>query len=108
MKQFQITYKNDEALLRELDNIDRWRGENTSFTTLCRIYSDDMELSHIKHVCDILDEKMPDALYLGCTSHANILDGALAKESIVLSCTIFEYESTKLKLLQFPFSEETP
>ena len=106
MKQFQITYKDDEDLRNKLEEIDQWRGANTSFTTLFRIYSDDMNLEHIKHVCGILDEKMPDALYLGCTSHANILDGALAKEHIILSCTIFECETTQVQLLQFPFSEE--
>ena len=106
MKQFQITYQSDKDFLKELEEIDRWRSANTSFTTLFRIYSDDMNLDHIKHVCDILDEKMPDALYLGCTSHANILDGALAQAHIILSCTIFEYETTHVQLLQFPFYEE--
>ena len=106
MKQFQIAYTNDGALREGLEEIRQWRGANTPFATLFRIYSDDMNLAHIKHVCDILDEEMPDALYLGCTSHANILDGALAKAEIILSCTIFEYATTQVKLLQFPFSEE--
>ena len=106
MKQFQIAYQGDEALRKNLEEINGWRGANASFATLFRIYSDDMSLEHIGHVCDILDEEMPDALYLGCTSHANILDGALSEARIILSCTIFEYETTQVKLLQFPFTEE--
>ena len=106
MKQFQITYQSDEALREKLEEINQWRGANASFAALFRIYSDDMNLEHISHVCDILDETMPDALYLGCTSHANILDGALSDAHIVLSCTIFEYETTQVHILQFPFSEE--
>ena len=106
MKQFQIAYKNDEALRKELVAIKRWCAENTSYTTLFRIYSADMDLDHIKHVCDILDEDMPEALYLGCTSHANLLDGALSKAEIILSCTVFEYETTQVKVLQLPFLEE--
>lgn len=96
MKQFQIAYRNDESFQQELDQIQQWRGANASYTTLFRIYSDDMDLAHIKHVCDILDEKVPDALYLGCTSHANILDGALAKTNIIVTCTIYEYETTQV------------
>ena len=106
MKQFQMVYQSDETFRKELEAITQWRGANPSFVALFRIYSDDMNLEHIRHVCDILDAEMPDALYLGCTSHANILDGALAKAHIILSCTVFEYETTQVRLLQFPFSEE--
>lgn len=106
MKQFQIAYKNDESLHNELEAIKQWRSENASYTTLFRIYSNDMNLEHIEHVCDILDESMPDAQYLGCTTHANLLDGALSKSGIILSCTVFEYETTQVKVLQLPFLEE--
>ena len=107
MKQFQIIYKNDEDFFNELETIKQWCDTNPSYTTLFRIYSEDMEFDHIKHVCDILDEKMPDALYLGCTTNANILDGAFtANSEIIMTCTIFEYETTQVKLLQFPFLEE--
>ena len=106
MKQFQIAYSTDEALRGELDAIGQWKAEHPSYATLFRIYSDDMNLDHIRHVCDILDERMPDAQYLGCTSHANIQDGVLTTASIVMSCTVFEYETTQVKLLQMPFKEE--
>ena len=107
MKQFQIMYENDWVFCEELEKINQWRSENAAYATLFRIYSDDMNLEHIKHVCDILDEKMPDAYYLGCTSNANIMEGALTSAHIILSCTVFEYETTQLKVLQFPFREAT-
>ena len=106
MKQFQFAYEGDEHFQQQLAEIRGWRDANPSYATLFRIYSDDMELDHIRHVCDILDEAMPDALYMGATTHANIMNGALAEASIILSCTVFEYETTQMKLLQFPFSEE--
>ena len=105
MKQFQIAYEDDETLLKELDEIRQWQAANPSYATLFRIYSDDMELSRIKHVCDILDEQMPQAQYLGCTTNANILNGAWEKTHIVLSCTVFEYETTQIKVLQLPLLE---
>ena len=106
MKQFQITYENDETLITKLEEINQWCSTNSAYTTIFRLYSQDMNLDHIRHICDILDERMPEALYLGCTANANILDGALAEAEIILTCTIFEYESTKAEILQFPFLEE--
>lgn len=106
MKQFQIEYKNDELFLEELEKISKWRDSNPSYTTVFRIYSEDIDVEHIGHVCDILDEKMPDALYLGCSSTANIFHGALTEAKIMLTCTIFEYETTQVKLVQIPYGDE--
>ena len=106
MKQFQIAYQNDEAFNRELDAIKQWCDKNPSYTTVFRIYSASLDLDRIRHVCDILDEQMPDALYLGSTSNGNILSGALTKSEVILTCTVFESPTTQAKLLQIPFSEE--
>ena len=107
MKQFQIAYRDDASLIKELAEIDRWRNSHPSYTTLFRIYSDDMDLAHIQHVCNLLDRHMPDAQYLGCTSHANLMNGALTKDRIILSCTVFEYETTQVSLMQLPFDQGT-
>ena len=106
MKQFQIPYKDDEGFLEKLQEIKQWRTSHSAYVTIFRIYSEDMELEHIQSICDCLDNEMPDALYLGCTTNANIMDGALSDAKIILTCTIFEYETTQAKILQFPFSEE--
>ena len=106
MKQFQILYKDDEGFLEKLKEIKQWQTANPAYVTLFRIYSEDMDLEHIRHICDCLDDEMPDALYLGCTTNANIMDGVLSDSRIILTCTIFEYETTQAKILQLPFTEE--
>lgn len=106
MKQFQILYKDEERFLEKLTEIKKWRDSHPAYVTIFRIYSEDMELEHIRHICDCLNDEMPDALYLGCTANANIMDGALSDTKIILTCTIFEYETTRAKILQLPFSEE--
>ena len=106
MKQFQITYNSDETFIKKLEEIDQWCNTDLTYTTIFRIYSQDMNLNHICHICDILDDRMPEALYLGCTANANILDGTLVDAEAILICTVFEYETTKVDILQFPFSEE--
>lgn len=106
MKQFQIHYKDDEGFLEKLKEIKQWRDSHSGYVTIFRIYSEDMEIEHIRHICDCLDNEMPDALYLGCTTNANIMDGVLSDTKIILTCTIFEYETTQAQILQLPFSEE--
>lgn len=106
MKQFQIAYTDDKAFCRQIDEINSWCGANPAYTKLFRIYSEDMEPEHIQHICDLLDEHMPEALYLGCTTNANIMNAALADAKILLTCTVFEYETTQAAILQFPFLEE--
>ena len=106
MKQFHLTFENDENFLNKLNEIKQWCESHAAYRVVFRIYSQDMEKEHIAHVCDLLDENMPDALYLGCTSNANILDGALTEAEIMLTCTVFEDQSTQVKLLQYPFTEE--
>lgn len=106
MKQFKIPYKDDNGLLEKLAEIRQWKESHASYTTIFRIYSDDMERGHIRHICECLDRGMPDALYLGCTTNANITDGVLTDTRIILLCTVFECETTKAKILQFPFLED--
>ena len=106
MKQFQFTYTDDESFLRELEKIEQWRKSNTAFITLWRIYSIETDAERIEHIRDILHQKMPDAKYLGCSTGGNISAGALASSDTILTCTVFEYETTRVELLQLPFTEE--
>ena len=107
MKEFQIEYKNDKAFIKELEEINKWRASKPTYATVFHIYSSDMNLDHIRHVCDIIDDKMPDAQYMGCTTNANILGGALSSSHIILNCTVCEYPTTQAKIVQLPFSQET-
>ena len=106
MKQFHLTYDNDKNFEKELEEIRQWCDRNTVYKIVFRLFTEDMDKSRIMHVCEILDREMPEALYFGCTSNANILDGVLAEAKIILMCTVFEYETTQMLLLQFPFLEE--
>lgn len=106
MKQFHITYDNDENFFGKLEDINRWCQKNTAYKMIFRIYSQDMDKEHIDHVCHILDDRMPEALYLGCTSNANIQDGSFTESELLIICTVLEYETTQALLLQYPFTED--
>ena len=106
MKQFQFAYSNDGALLQELKKIAKWRKDNNTHVTLWRIYSIETDVARIEHIRDLLHREMSDALYLGCSTGGNIRAGALSSADTVLTCTLFERETTRAELLQLPFSEE--
>ena len=106
MKQYQFIYTDDAALRRELEDIRRQLDENPCARAVFRIYSGVVDHALVGRVCRVLDEAMPEALYLGCTTNANILGGALAASCIAISCTVFERESTHVALLHLPFTEE--
>ncbi len=105
MKQFQLKYEDDAAFLEKLSEINDWAANNPSYVKIFRIYSSDMDEGHVSHVCGLIEQAMPDALYFGCTTNANIEYGVLAASQIIMTCTIFEYETTKARMLQFPFDE---
>ena len=106
MKQFQFAYNSDESLLRELEGINQWRKNNASHAVLFRIYSIETDAERIKHIYELLEREMPDALYLGCSTNGNMLAGSLTADDTIITCTVFERETTRLELLQFPFTEE--
>ena len=106
MKQFQFTYTNDDSLLCELEKIEQWRGENEAYITLWRIYSIETDAQRIQHICDVIHQKTPDALYLGCSTGGSISAGALSPDDTVLTCTLFERKTTRAELLQLPFDED--
>ena len=106
MKQFQFAYDGDASLLRELEGIRQWQKDNASHTVLFRIYSIETDAERIKHVYELLRQQMPDALYLGCSTNGNMLAGSLTAADTIITCTVFERESTRVELLQFPFTEE--
>ena len=106
MKQFQFAYESDESLFRELEGINQWRKDNASHAVLFRIYSIETDAERIKHVCELLKQEMPEALYLGCSTNGNMLTGSLTAADTIITCTVFERETTRLELLQFPFTEE--
>ena len=106
MKQFQFPYIDDEAFIREIGKIEQWRKDNDARITLWRIYSVETDVERIEHICDILHQKMPDALYLGCSTSGNISAGTLTMANTALACTVFERDTTRAELLQFPFTED--
>ncbi len=107
MKQFQFEYTSIGKLKRELDKINQWRKSKVVSEVIFEFYAEDTERSQIELACEIIDKEVPDAIYLGCSSNGNIIEGGLSSSSIGVVCTLCEFPSTRAKLLHYVLTPDT-
>ncbi|MBQ7264528.1 MAG: GGDEF domain-containing protein [Firmicutes bacterium] len=107
MRQFQFEYSDKTMLLRELQKINNWCRSHVYSHVVFYIFSETTDQTTIEEICRTIDEEMPYATYMGCSSNGNVLDGKLSPNPIGISCTIFEYASTKVKMLQYKLTNDT-
>lgn len=106
MKQFQFNYEGEKHLAGNLKRIKQWCDTSIVSSVLFQIYSETLDQVKISGICDVIKEKLPDALYMGTSTNGNIVMGDISSSAISIVCTIYEYPSTKLMLLQYPLTEE--
>ena len=101
LKQFQFEYQNFGQFKNELIKIKQWESSHIVSKIVFQVYSTSVESSIFIKIFETIDEILPDAVYLGCSSNGNIIDGKLSKSDTIVICTVFEYPSTKVKILQY-------
>ncbi|OWV11792.1 FIST N-terminal domain-containing protein [Fibrobacter sp. UWB5] len=101
MKQFQFDYHSITTLKRDLDKISLWCKSRVFSHVVFQIYSNSMDKGQIDLVCDVISQNFPNSIYMGCSTGGNIIDGRISNAEISVVCTIFEYPTTQLKLLQY-------
>ncbi|MBQ9543009.1 diguanylate cyclase [Ruminococcus sp.] len=106
MKQFQFDYVNTEKLRRELTKIKQWCNNGAVSDVVFQIYTETVDRDEIQAVCDVISEDMPYAEYFGCSTNGNIISGCWSGHDISIICTIFEYPTSKMKILQYDLSDE--
>ena len=106
MKQFQFNYESEDKLLSVLKRIKQWCNSSVVSNILFQIYTETLNKNRIEKICDHIKAEIPDALYMGCSTNGNILLGDKSESPISIVCTVYEYPSTKILLLQYPLTEE--
>ena len=107
MKQVQFTFQDDKKLEEELRKLRQWARSNFCSKVLIQICTEIPDRERIEHVCETIERLMPEALYAGCSSNGNIVNGDFSGESIAVICTLFEYPSTRVEVLQYPLQADT-
>ena len=107
MRQIQFEYQDDASFRQELNRIDKWRTNRELSAILFHVFSDNLEVEKIRHVTSLIEFTLPDALYVGCTTSGNVMDGHLNKTHITITCTFYEDPTSKVQVYQMPLTEET-
>lgn len=107
MKQIQFNYESDAQLLKDLKKIKQWCNASITSKVLFQIYTETLNHSKIQDICQMIEKKMPEAIYMGCSTNGNIVMGEYNGAPIAIICTIFEYPSTKIELFQYVLNDES-
>ena len=91
MKQFQAAYRDRDSLYNTLSEWEAWRVGNACGQALIHIFSDGAGESDVMIVRDLVEQVMPDAVYLGASASGNIYEGNITTEKLVVTCTVFEH-----------------
>ncbi|MBE6876568.1 MAG: diguanylate cyclase [Ruminococcus sp.] len=105
MKQFQFIYQNQNQFQKELVKLRQWQKTRVTSHIVFQIFSESLERKKIQNICDMIEQELPEALYMGCSSNGNILEGRVETEITVI-CTVTEYPSTRLEMVQMPLNAE--
>ena len=107
MRQIQLEYENIGSLKRELQKISRWQKTSVSSAMIFDIYTQTLDIRQIGQICGTIREMLPEALYRGCSSNGNIFTGKCSDKDILIVCTLTEYPSTRMKILQYQLTDRT-
>ena len=106
MKQIQFNYESDDQLLKQLKKISQWCQTNITSKVLFQIYAETFNRHKVEEICQLIEQQIPDAVYMGCSSGGNIVMGEYNGIPIAVICTIFEYPTTKIEIFQYSLKDD--
>ena len=101
MKQFQTTYREPMVFRQTVAIWQNWHEQHGAGAVLIHIFADAVPMQDVKDLCDIIEEIMPSAQYVGASANGNLYGGVISSESIVITCTIFESKSSFIEVGQY-------
>ncbi len=107
MKQLQFTFRDENTLDFELRKIQQWYKGNLFSSMFIQIYTEILDKTIIEQTCHRIQTQLPEAIIVGCSSNGNIINGDFSGGSFAVVCTLFEYPSTKVEVLQYPLTADT-
>ena len=107
MRQFQFPYENEDKLVNSLRKINQWCNSSVTSSVFFQIYTSTLNRPKVETVCAMIEKEFPTAVYMGCSTNGNILIGDFTDAVVIIVCTVFEYFTTKIDVLQYTLTTET-
>ncbi|MDE6579379.1 MAG: GGDEF domain-containing protein [Ruminiclostridium sp.] len=102
MKQFKFEYNGSKEFAEKLSEFKTQCSDTEK--RVFQIYTEDLDPKKIAEVSNTVESVFPDDLYFGCSTSGNIVDCQLAG-TISVVCTVFERETTRIRLFQYDTSK---
>lgn len=106
MKLFQFDFKNEISLRGRLYRVRNYCKDKGASKVLFHIFTDSPDEEMIHNICAVLDEAMPEAEYVGCSTNGNICSGDFSPFGVAITCMVFEQPSIQVETLQYKLTED--
>lgn len=106
MKQFQFEVLNINSLKKEFAKIKRSYRQETYANVVFQIFASGSDERELKEVVALIDTEFPAANYYGCTTYGNIFEGKLSEQNTLVTCSIYEEETTRTEILVISPNQE--
>ena len=108
---YQMHFNNGgaEAFGEFIANVSSRVAVSPDAKVLVHVFNDTAQHNASDELVSVLHNKLPKALYVGCSTSGNICDGALVEGELPNSSAIvnvFEDPSTQIEVLQFPLNRD--
>lgn len=107
MKQLQFVFTEHDIPDGPFREIREYYDTNDFAGMFIHIYTEIMDRDVIEKVCRKLDEILPEAQYIGCSSNGNIINGDFSSDSLAMIANFFEYPSTQVRIVEYPMTSES-
>ena len=102
MKQYQGSYSEADAFRKIISG---WKEQQGAGKAFFHLFSDGAKEAEITEACAVIDEMMPDAVYVGSSASGCIYNGSVSTEKLVISCTVFEKPDSFACPVLFPLDD---
>ena len=109
MYQMHVDNGGAEAFGEFIANVSSRVAVSPDAKVLVHVFNDTAQHNASDELVSVLHDKLPGALYVGCSTSGNICDGALVEGELPNGSAIvnvFEDPSTQIEVLQFPLNRD--
>lgn len=90
VRQFQISYQDSNSFAHAVEAWRDWRDAQGAGDVLIHIFSDGADEADVRLVRILVEQIIPDAVYVGASASGCLYEGNVTTEKLVVTCTIFE------------------
>lgn len=99
MRQFHLTYKQQDLLCNELENIKLELKSIRVKEILVQIFTTVQEYEELQPLLMCVEDILPEAVYYGCQTAGNVIKGKMTEDATGLTVTVLEDADSFARLL---------